>query len=252
MKKSLFLVSSIILSFFLSCSTEDDNQTSSAPISQQPKPTPAPTPTVPSPGKTNLSAPENNQVCYEGEEVDSSSSAVTFKWDASSDTDSYDLQITNQETSVTQTESGITLTSKEVTLATDISYGWKVISKSKDTSETSTSEIWQFYLAGDGQENYAPFPATIVNPSSGASVDASDGKIILSWGGNDPDESDTLTYTIYFDDIDGLQDPSEDNTGISETSLEVSVESGKTYYWRVKTSDEKSSSFTLVYSFFVN
>tara|TARA_B110000444_G_scaffold261345_1_gene312803 strand:- start:727 stop:1482 length:756 start_codon:yes stop_codon:yes gene_type:complete len=242
----------LLLSILLfSCSAEDDSGSSTPPTTtQQPSPTPAPQ--VPTPGKSSLSAPDNNEVCFEGEAVDTSNSAVTFKWDASSDTDSYDLQITNQETSVTQTESGITLTSKEVTLATDISYGWKVISKSKDTSETSTSEIWQFYLAGDGQENYAPFPATIVNPSSGASVDASDGKIILSWGGNDPDESDTLTYTIYFDDIDGLQDPSEDNTGVSETSIEVSVESGKTYYWRVKTSDEKSSSFTLVYSFFVN
>ena len=242
----------LLLSILLfSCSAEDDSGSSTPPTTtQQPSPTPAPQ--VPTPGKSSLSAPDNNEVCFEGEAVDTSNSAVTFKWDASSDTDSYDLQITNQETSVTQTESGITLTSKEVTLATDISYGWKVISKSKDTSETSTSEIWQFYLAGDGQENYAPFPATIVNPSSGASVDASDGKIILSWGGNDPDESDTLTYTIYFDDIDGLQDPSGDNTGISETSLEVSVESGKTYYWRVKTFDEKSSSFTLVYSFFVN
>ncbi len=242
----------LLLSILLfSCSAEDDSGSSTPPTTtQQPSPTPAPQ--VPTPGKSSLSAPDNNEVCFEGEAVDTSNSAVTFKWDASSDTDSYDLQITNQETSETQTESGITLTSKEVTLATDISYGWKVISKSKDTSETSTSEIWQFYLAGDGQENYAPFPATIVNPSSGASVDASDGKIILSWGGNDPDESDTLTYTIYFDDIDGLQDPSGDNTGISETSLEVSVESGKTYYWRVKTSDEKSSSFTLVYSFFVN
>ena len=242
----------LLLSILLfSCSAEDDSGSSTPPTTtQQPSPTPAPQ--VPTPGKSSLSAPDNNEVCFEGEAVDTSNSAVTFKWDASSDTDSYDLQITNQETSVTQTESGITLTSKEVTLATDISYGWKVISKSKDTSETSTSEIWQFYLAGDGQENYAPFPATIVNPSSGASVDASDGKIILSWGGNDPDESDTLTYTIYFDDIDGLQDPSEDNTGVSETSIEVSVESGKTYYWRAKTSDEKSSSFTLVYSFFVN
>ena len=242
----------LLLSILLfSCSAEDDSGSSTPPTTtQQPSPTPAPQ--VPTPGKSSLSAPDNNEVCFEGEAVDTSNSAVTFKWDASSDTDSYDLQITNQETSETQTESGITLTSKEVTLATDISYGWKVISKSKDTSETSTSEIWQFYLAGDGQENYAPFPATIVNPSSGASVDASDGKIILSWGGNDPDESDTLTYTIYFDDIDGLQDPSGDNTGVSETSLEVSVESGKTYYWRVKTSDEKSSSFTLVYSFFVN
>ena len=121
-----------------------------------------------------------------------------------------------------------------------------------DTSDSTSSDTWQFYLAGDGQENYAPFPATIVSPSSGSSVDSSNGSISLSWEGNDPDESDTLTYTVYFDDTDGLQAPSNNNTGISETSIEVNAESGITYYWRVKSSDGKSSSFTLVYSFIVN
>ena len=242
-----------ILSFVLiiSCSAEDDGGTSTPPpTTQQPKPEPAPT--VPAPGKSSLSAPENNEVCYEGEAVDASNSAVTFSWDASSDTDSYDLQITNQETNQTQTESGITSTSKAVTLATDVSYSWKVVSKANDTNDTTSSDTWQFYLAGDGQENYAPFPATILSPTSGAAVDASNGLVTLSWEGNDPDEGDSLTYTIYFDEVDGLQDPQTANTNITDTSLEVEVESGTTYYWRVKTSDGTSSSFTLVYSFVVN
>ena len=242
------LLLSILL---LSCSAEDDSESSTPPTTtQQPPPTPAPQ--VPTPGKSSLSAPDNNEVCYEGEAVDTSNSEVTFSWDASSDTDSYDLQITNQETNQTQTESGITSNSKEVTLVTDISYSWKIVSKANDTSDSTSSDTWQFYLAGDGQENYAPFPATIVSPSSGSSVDSSNGSISLSWEGNDPDESDTLIYTIYFDDTDGLQAPSNNNTGISETSIEVNAESGITYYWRVKSSDGKSSSFTLVYSFIVN
>lgn len=235
--------------FIVSCSAEDDDSgTTTPPVTQQPAP--APTPQVPSPGKSSLSAPENNEVCYEGEEVDDSNSEVTFSWDASSDTDSYDLVITNQETSQSQTESGITSTSKAVTLATDVSYSWKIVSKANDTSDTTDSDTWQFYLAGDGQENYAPFPATILSPTSGAAVDTNNGSITLSWEGNDPDEGDSLTYTIYFDEVDGLQDPIEEE--LTETELEVSVESGTTYYWRVKTSDGKSSSFTLVYSFIVN
>jgi hypothetical protein len=242
-----------ILSFVLiiSCSAEDDGGTSTPPPTTQ-QPTPTPTPQVPAPGKSGLSAPENNEVCYEGEEVDDTNSSVTFSWEASSDTDSYDLQITNQETNQTQTESGITSTSKAVTLATDVSYSWKVVSKANDTNDTTSSDTWQFYLAGDGQENYAPFPATIISPTSGAAVDASNGLVTLSWEGNDPDEGDSLTYTIYFDEVDGLQDPQTANTNITETSLEVEVESGTTYYWRVKTSDGTSSSFTLVYSFIVN
>ena len=240
-----------ILSFVLiiSCSAEDDSGTSTPPPTTQ-QPTPTPTPQVPAPGKSSLSAPENNEICYEGEAVNESNSAVTFSWDTSSDTSSYDLQITNQETNETQTEGGITSTSKVVTLATDVSYSWKVVSKANDTSDTTNSDTWQFYLAGDGQENYAPFPATIISPTSGAAVDSNGGKVILSWEGNDPDEGDSLTYTVYFDNIDGLQDPIEENT--LDLSKEVDAESGTTYYWRIKTSDGSSSSFTLVYSFIVN
>ena len=249
MKLAYYFLYILSFVFIVSCSAEDDDSgTTTPPVTQQPAPTP--TPQVPTPGKSSLSAPENNEVCYEGEEVDDSNSEVTFSWDASSDTDSYDLVITNQETSQSQTESGITSTSKAVTLATDVSYSWKIVSKANDTSDTTDSDTWQFYLAGDGQENYAPFPATILSPNSGAAVDANNGSITLSWEGNDPDEGDNLTYTIYFDQVDGLQDPIEEDS--SETELEVSVESGTTYYWRVKTSDGKSSSFTLVYSFIVN
>ena len=244
-----FLYALSFVLIIVSCSAEDDDSGTTTPAVTQ-QPAPAPTPQVPTPGKSNLSAPENNEVCYEGEEVDDSNSEVIFSWDASSDTDSYDLVITNQETSQSQTESGITSTSKAVTLATDVSYSWKVVSKANDTSDTTESDTWQFYLAGDGQENYAPFPATILSPTSGAAVDSNNGGITLSWEGNDPDEGDSLTYTIYLDEVDGLQDPIEEDS--SETELEVSVESGTTYYWRVKTSDGKSSSFTLVYSFIVN
>ena len=242
-----------ILSFVLiiRCSAEDDDSGTTTPAVTQ-QPAPAPTPQVPTPGKSSLSAPENNEVCYEGEEVDDTNSEVTFSWDASSDTDSYDLVITNQETSQSQTESEISSTSKVVTLATDVSYSWKIVSKANDTSDTTESDTWQFYLAGDGQENYAPFPATIISPTSGAAVDANNGGITLSWEGNDPDDGDSLTYTVYFDEVDGLQNPLTANSNITETSLEVEVESGTTYYWRVKTSDGTSSSFTLVYSFIVN
>lgn len=244
-----FLYALSFVLIIVSCSAEDDDSGTTTPAVTQ-QPAPAPTPQVPTPGKSSLSAPENNEVCYEGEEVDDRNSEVIFSWDASSDTDSYDLVINNQETSQSQTESGITSTSKAVILATDVSYSWKVVSKANDTSDTTESDTWQFYLAGDGQENYAPFPATILSPTSGAAVDSNNGGITLSWEGNDPDEGDSLTYTIYLDEVDGLQDPIEEDS--SETELEVSVESGTTYYWRVKTSDGKSSSFTLVYSFIVN
>ena len=223
MKLGYYFLYILSFVFIISCSAEDDGVSSLPPPTTQ-QPTPTPTPQVPAPGKSSLSAPENNEICYEGEVVNESNSAVTFSWDTSSDTSSYDLQITNQETNETQTEGGITSTSKVVTLATDVSYSWKVVSKANDTSDTTNSDTWQFYLAGDGQENYAPFPATIISPTSGAAVDSNGGKVILSWEGNDPDEGDSLTYTVYFDNIDGLQDPIEENTLDYQKKLMQKVE----------------------------
>ena len=66
----------------------------------------------------------------------------------------------------------------------------------------------------------------------------------------DANSIENYPYTVYFDNIDGLQDPIEENT--LDLSKEVDAESGTTYYWRIKTSDGSSSSFTLVYSFIVN
>lgn len=245
MKKVQFLI--VLILHIVSCGTEEDASDPKSSIVQTP---PNNTATVPTPGQSSLSAPANNEVCLEGQEVDATNSSVTFSWNASTDTDSYDLVITNQKTNSSQTEAGITSTSKEVTLENDLSYSWKIISKANDTSDTSTSEVWQFYLAGDGQENHTPFAATVLNPLAGTAVDATDSSIGLSWEGNDPDADDTLSYTIYFGETNPPQETIAED--VSETSKEVPVESGKTYYWRIKTTDGINSSFTLVYSFLVN
>lgn len=74
----------------------------------------------------------------------------------------------------------------------------------------------------------------------------------LLWEGNDVDQNDTLSYTVYFDTLDGLQNPPSEQVGISESTYEVPVQSGTTYYCRIKTSNGVSSSYTIVYSFQVN
>jgi hypothetical protein len=210
------------------------------------------TPSVPNPGKSSLSLPSNNEVCYDGTADGSQNSFVDFSWLSSTDTDSYDLIIINQDTNISQTESGITTTSKQVSLEKEVSYGWRVVSRATGTSATSSSDTWQFYLQGDGQENHAPFPATLISPRSGSTVSNS-GSVSLVWEGNDPDQNDTLQYTLYIDSIDGLQDQTNPEfIDISSTTMDVDIESDTTYYWRIKTSDGISSSFTQVYSFRTN
>lgn len=247
MKKYL-LVLSIIGLLILSCSKGDDGGgTTSPPTVTTPTPPP-----VPNPGKSSLTSPLNNEVCYEGQETTDQQSSVPFEWVASSDTDSYDLIITNQNSNQVQTIGGITGTSRSVNLNKGIPYQWKIVSRSNDSNVTTNSDTWQFYLEGNGEENHVPFNASITSPSSGSTVNATNGTFLLEWEGNDPDQGDVLTYTVYFDSLDGLQTPSSEYTGLSESSLRVNVESGTTYYWRVKTSDGTSSSFTIVYSFQVN
>ena len=196
-----------------------------------------------------LSFPEDDKVCQEGTSVSDTESSVNFQWEASENTTSYDLIINDIEAETSVTYSDITETNKDATLVTARSYSWQIVSKSDETSTTATSELWQFYLAGDGEENYAPYPASIISPASGSTVSASEeGLITLKWSGEDPDE-DTLTYTVYIDTVDGLQDTNGTITGLTETETTYEVTSGSVYYWRVKSSDGQSSSFTQVFSF---
>ena len=196
-----------------------------------------------------LSFPEDDKVCQEGTSVSDTESSVNFQWEASENTTSYDLIINDIEAETSVTYSDITETNKDATLVTARSYSWQIVSKSDETSTTATSELWQFYLAGDGEENYAPYPASIISPASGSTVAASEeGLITLKWSGEDPDE-DTLTYTVYIDTVDGLQDTNGTITGLTETETTYEVTSGSVYYWRVKSSDGQSSSFTQVFSF---
>ena len=200
------------------------------------------------PSVSILSFPENNKVCQEGTSVSGTESTVDFQWTASENTNSYNLIINDIEAETSVTYSDITDTNKEAILVTARSYSWQVVSKSTETSATATSELWQFYLAGQGEQNFAPYPASIVAPASGSTVTPTNGLVTLQWSGEDPDE-DTLTYTVYIDTVDGFQDANGTITGLNETETTYEVTSGTVYYWRIKSSDGNNSSFTQVLSF---
>ena len=104
-------------------------------------------------------------------------------------------------------------------------------------------------MAGDGVVNYAPFPAELKTPASGSTISLTDGKATFSWEGTDPDATDTLTYTLYVDTVDGKQTPSTSLSNLSDESVDVELDAATTYYWRVKTSDGTNASYSIVYSF---
>ena len=201
------------------------------------------------PGEVLLIAPLKNQTCEEGIDVSNEISKVIFEWNEAENSESYDLIITDTESGTEVAAfKNLSSTSRKVDLVKDKSYSWKVVSKNLDTPETGNSESWNFYLVGDPQSNYAPFPAEIVNPEPSSSVELADGKVTLEWSGADPD-GDELTYTIYLDKVDGKQEPKEDLQNLSGTSVEVELEANETYFWRVKSFDGQNSSYSPVHYF---
>lgn len=208
------------------------------------------TPVINSPGKSVLIAPINNTTCQSGTNITTTQSTVTFSWNSTLDTETYDLKIINLNTQEVTTQAGITNTTKDVVLTRGVPYSWTITSKNKGTT-TTVSDTWKFYLAGNGVTNYAPFPASAVSPLPGVVVTPTNGKVTLTWETSDV-EGSALTYTLYFDTIDGKQTPLGANTNLTAKSKEVAVNSNTVYYWRVVTSDGNNTSTSVVYTFKTN
>lgn len=230
MKKLIFLLSIL---FIFSCGSGDDDSTQSLP-----------------PEVAVLTAPENNKVCETGTSVSESSSNVDFSWSASANTTSYDLKITNLSTNEVSNKSGLTETTTTVELSKGTAYSWQITSKNNESTETGSSSTWKFYLADSSETTYAPFPADLISPTSGSTIQRDgDGRVKLSWAGSDPDSSTGLKYTVYLDTVDGKNPPLEDYKDLDDSELTTAVDSDTVYYWRVKTSDGTNVSYSLIYSF---
>ena len=238
MKKIVFIFSLLLIS----CSGGGGDGDSGGGGGDPPPPSP--------PGDVTLTAPTNGKVCETGTSSSDTKSNVDFSWSASTNTSTYDLQVTNLNTSSAINKTGLSTTNTTVELDKGQPYIWKVISKNTSTTQTGTSSSWKFYLAGHGITNYAPFPAELKSPASGSTVSrSSDGKVTFSWEGSDPDQGDQLKYTLYVDKTDGKQSPTSDLSDITSKTVDVALDGGTLYYWRVKTSDGTNSSFSIVYTF---
>lgn len=235
MKKLKNIMGILFLIAIIACDKEDDNI-----IEEEAK----------IPGDALLIVPLKDQSCEEGIDVSDELSEITFEWNDSENTKTYDLIITDPETgNEVATFLNLTSTTRKVDLVKDKSYTWEVISKNSETTDTGTSESWNFFLVGDPQSNYAPFPAEIIMPEQSASVEISDGKVSLEWQGADPDKNDELIYTVYLDKVDGEQDPPEDLQNLTENSVEVELDANETYFWRIKSFDGQNSSYSPVHYF---
>lgn len=195
---------------------------------------PDPTPVEP-PTAATLSQPANNEVCLTGISINDEQSRVPFSWSNAANTTSYSLVVKNLNTDEATTYAATT-SSTEVTLLKGTPYSWYVVSRSNQTTQTANSATWKFYLAGDGITEYAPFPATLVAPASGATVNRDAGTVDLVWTGEDVD-GDIASYDVYLDTVDG--NTTKIGTAVTTETLEnIAVTANTVYYWKVITTDE--------------
>ena len=186
--------------------------------------------------------PEKNSECTTGQDINgSSTSLVEFRWQASEHTESYQLRATNINTNNTQTIV-VTGTSASLPLEKGDAFSWYITSKNGDVSETASSETWLFYNAGS-ETTYAPFPAEVITPKTGATVTKDiNNEVELNWEGADID-NDLEGYEVYF----STENPPTTliatlTNGTSD--ITVSVESDTVYYWRVLTRDLEGNTAT--------
>ncbi|WP_296685829.1 hypothetical protein [Flavobacterium sp.] len=210
------------------------------------------TPEIKAPDVVSLNLPSNNTICEDGTNITTTTSDVVFTWAVANNTDSYELAITNLVTNVITTKTvADPITTATVNLTRGQPYKWQITSKSTKTTKTGVSSSNKFYLAGAGITSYPPFPATITAPTFGASVTPVSNKITLSWTVSDPDSS-ILTYEVYIDTDEAKVRSYTTPISSSTNSYSATVESNKTYFWCVKTSDGRNISYSLIHNFKTN
>lgn len=193
---------------------------------------------TPRPEAVSLVFPLQNAECNQGVILSDTQSRVTFEWNTSKNTDKYSISLTNLNSNALESFSTTANeTELDITLSRGVPYSWKVISKSNGTSQTAQSDDWNFFNAGLGIQNYAPFPAALISPQMGLTVTSS--TITLEWNGSDAD-NDIKEFEIYF----GTENPPSTllNTSTGTQLGNVQLEANTVYYWQVVTIDQHDNS----------
>ena len=210
-------------------------------------------PVVPiNPSAPTLISPANDETCLDGTSINDSQSNVDFRWSSAANALSYELVVTNLLTQSSQTYPA---TSNQTTVALTKAepYNWSVKSIGEVGSVPSQSIQWKFYLAGDAVVNFAPFPSELISPQSGANVTPDINNLIkLQWNASDVDD-DLAQFEVYLDKNDATTIIKTIAYQTEEESIEIDVENGSTYYWKIIAIDtNQNQSSSGVYTFRTN
>lgn len=217
MKKIALILGLLII--IIACNSKDDN----------PRPT--------KPEIATLLFPEKDETCTQGIIIDQNRSSITFEWAPNKGADNFTLTIRNLLSNRIQTYT-TEETFKEVTLSRNTPYSWFIISVNTKSGDSTTSNLWKFYNAGEGVVSYPPFPAELLHPKSG-STSYSTTNIELTWKGTDVD-NDIKEYEVFLDTVN----PPTKNValGLSTTTHTLAPLPKNVYYWYVNTIDQSGNS----------
>tara|TARA_A100001011_G_scaffold41290_1_gene38904 strand:+ start:342 stop:1544 length:1203 start_codon:yes stop_codon:yes gene_type:complete len=203
------------------------------------------------PEKALLVSPAENYPCLTGDSVSDTEIEVIFRWSPARYTDYYNLRITNLISNEVINKTNIKDNGATVVLEKGKAYSWSVSSKSDLVNDVGTSEVNNFYVGGFESVTNAPVPVSLTQPVQGSNVITGEGgKVSFSWSENS--QNNSMKYTLYLDKIDGKQTPSSEHTDLTAKSIDVTLENGSTYFWRVKSFDGTNSSFSAVNTFKTN
>lgn len=204
------------------------------------------------PTAPTLIYPSNNEPCLDAVSLNDSQSQIAFNWNQGQNADNYTLVITNLSTNDTQ-EIPVSFPPYTATLIKAEPFAWKVVANGAIGTTPAESDRWKFYLSGDAQTSYAPFPAELLSPQASSTVSANnDGEITLNWIATDVD-SDIATYTLFMDTNDASTEVTQLSYKSGNMQYNIEVESNQTYLWRVVTLDQTgNTSDSGTYGFRVN
>jgi len=230
MKLKYITLFCFISAFVLSCGGGDSGGGSTPP-------TPPPPPPVAAPSAATLIFPEDNTECNISDVLSDTQSTVTFQWNASENTDTYEVQVRNLNSNNTLTAFSNT-TEVPITIERGTPYEWSVISSANGTNETATSAAFRFFNEGPGIENYAPFPADVIAPARGSTVPVS--TVSLQWLGGDIDDDITGFEILFGTD----SDPTNSIGSTTDETIDVDVMANTVYFWRVISTDGANNAST--------
>jgi hypothetical protein len=194
----------------------------------------------------NLIYPTQNLLCTDN--------TINFNWSKATDPENDALEynlIIATDRSMTNVIENITITNLQTTVSLEkqTAYYWKVDALDINNKQGTSSEIFAFFTKGEGVLNYAPFSAELVSPENNSNQSAST-SISLVWDAADINTTDILTYELYFGENSTL---TLIDDSLSDKSRIVSVESGKSYSWKVNVKDQNGAkSIGQIWSFTVN